>query len=117
MAPAMGHQDFTMTIGNEAGTSVWMSHQAPKLMTMPRTVPPMPSSTDSIRMMPRMNALDAPSDFRMPISRVRCSTAMYMERQTTANPMITAMDMMTTRKPRSAGTLFTFSSDAKSSIE
>ena len=38
---------------------------------------------------------EAPSDFRMPISRVRCSTAMYMERQTTAKPMTTPIPITT----------------------
>ena len=33
---------------------------------------------------------DAPSAFRIPISRVRSSTAVYMERQTTRNPISTA---------------------------
>ena len=46
-------------------------------------------------MMRRMNPFDAPSDFRMPISRVRCSTAMYIERQTTANPITTPIPMIT----------------------
>ncbi len=38
-----------------------------------------------------MKPFEPPSDFRMPISRVRCSTAMYMERQTTAKPITTPM--------------------------
>ena len=53
-----------------------------------------------------MKPLDAPSAFRMPISRVRCSTAMYIERQTTAKPMTTPMPMITLMNSRSAGILF-----------
>src|ERR1035438_2766891 len=41
----------------------------------------------------RINALEPPSALRMPISRVRCSTAIYMERHTTAKPMTTPMPM------------------------
>ena len=43
-----------------------------------------------------MKVLEAPSALRMPISRVRCSTAMYMERHTTAKPITTPIPMITT---------------------
>src|ERR1039457_3581033 len=113
----MGHQEGTITIGMEAGSSVRMSQHAPKLITMPRMVPPNPMITASVRMIRRMNACDAPSDFRIPISRVRCSTAMYMERQTTANPMMTPIAMMTMMNSLRAGMLFTLYREVNSAME
>ena len=49
---------------------------------------------------------DAPSAFRIPISRVRSSTAVYMERQTTRNPIRTATPITTCVKASIYGTLF-----------
>src|ERR1039457_1727 len=63
-----------------------MSARAAKLSPIPTTVPPNPRTTASARMIFRMNQRDAPSAFRIPISRVRCRTAMYIESSTTANP-------------------------------
>ena len=42
-----------------------------------------------------MYSLSAPSDFRMPISRVRSMTAAYMAWKITMKPMIMAMPITT----------------------
>ena len=60
---------------------------------------------------------DAPSAFRIPISRVRSSTAVYMERQTTRNPIRTAIPITTFVKASIYGTLLVLNNETKSSIE
>ena len=60
---------------------------------------------------------EAPRAFSIPISRVRSSTAVYMERQTTRNPINTATPITTFVKASIYGTLFALNSETKSSIE
>ncbi len=48
---------------------------------------------------------EAPSDFKMPISRVRSVMVVYMDRKMTRNPIPTAMAIMTVMKAFKAGKL------------
>ena len=50
-----------------------------------------------------MYIFDAPMDFRMPISRVRSMTAVYMAWKITMNPMITEIPITTLMKVDSPG--------------
>src|ERR1035438_752316 len=113
----MGHQMGTITMGMEAGSSVLMSHHAPKLMPIPRMVPPTPMIKASARTIRKMKALDPPSDFRMPISRVRCNTAIYMERHITAKPMMTPIETITHTNSLSPGMLLTLNRAINSAME
>jgi len=60
---------------------------------------------------------DAPKALRIPISRVRSRTAVYIERQTTRNPIRTAIPITTFVNASMYGTLFTLNNETKSSME
>ena len=102
-APAIGHHSGTIACGNEAGTSVARSHRLRKLRPMPRMLPPRPRNSASIRMIFSTRIFEAPRDFSMPISRVRCCTAMYMESEATAAPINTATPIITFSNGRREG--------------
>ena len=59
---------------------------------------------------------DAPSDFKIPISRVRSRTAVYIAIETTMNPTMTATAMTTPIKLRNRPMLLIESSEVNSSI-
>src|SRR5215472_2334416 len=75
------------------------------LITMPTIIPAKASTRVSRRMARTMYNLDAPSDFKMPISRVRSITAVYMDWKITIKPMTTAMPMTTAINLESMGML------------
>ena len=64
-----------------------------------------------------MSTEEAPRDLRMPISRVRSSTAVYIAIDTTMKPTMTAIAITLSMKLRSRPMLLTDNSDVNSSIE
>src|SRR5580704_9792977 len=72
----------------------------PNVDTIPTRTPATASTAVSRRMTPTIVAFDAPIDFRIPISRVRSSTAVYIDWKITRKPTITAI-VITTFNARS----------------
>ena len=116
IAVAMGHQSGTITV-TIMGAKTFISHRAPYVIAIPSTEPTSASSTVSRSRQSKINHGEPPSALRMPISRVRYSTAVYIERNTTRKPTSVPIPMITRVKVRSMGTLLSVSSEMKSCME
>ena len=81
----------TRTVGNRLVSAF----SASKLMPMPNRIPTTASTAVSRSTTFTMYSLDAPMDFKMPISRVRSITAVYIAWKITMNPMMTATPITT----------------------
>ena len=83
---------------------------------MPTTDPSSASKSVSRNGIVRISADELPTAFRMPISRVRSNTAVYIAMKTTMKPTTTATPITTPMKLFSIPTLLIESIEVNSSI-
>src|ERR1039458_4812927 len=80
---------------SSTGFSIIIKRRVTKLMMIPPTIPAIASSTVSRSTTLTMYHFDAPIDFKIPISRVRSITAVYIDWKITKKPTTTATQITT----------------------